>query len=119
MVVLENEALAKYTTMKIGGIAKQFYIPESEDELLKLVKEIGQEHILILSGGSNLLINDKKSFEHVVYTKELDNRIIDKGNGIAETQGKKIFPGFVIPGRNAVEALAVAFNNGKLICARP
>ena len=81
MTILENENLAQYATMKIGGIAKRFYIPESIDDLIALTRDIGQDNLLILSGGSNLLINDKKMFEHVVYMRKLDERIIDNSDG--------------------------------------
>ncbi|MCL1843565.1 MAG: FAD-binding protein [Defluviitaleaceae bacterium] len=81
MQILENENLSKYTTIKIGGVAKKFYIPCSFDELFSVIQEVGQNNILILSGGSNLLINDKKIFEHVVFMKDLDAQIIDNKNG--------------------------------------
>lgn len=76
----ENEMLDKYTTLKIGGIAEKFYIPESEDELISLIKKI-KDRYYILSGGSNLLINDSKKFKHVIDISKLDNKIIDRGNG--------------------------------------
>lgn len=82
MVIQENVCLANKTTMKIGGNVKLFYVPETEDELIDIAQTIydSNERLLILSGGSNLLINDEKCFEKVIYMssaclemKELDN----------------------------------------------
>lgn len=76
----KNELLKKYTTLKIGGIAKNFYIPKSIDELLDCVSFIKGE-FLILGCGSNLLINDKKIFENVIYMKSV-NKFINIIDGI-------------------------------------
>ena len=40
MILKENEELKQYTTFKMGGIAKKFYIPESEEELVSLVRTL-------------------------------------------------------------------------------
>ena len=71
MVVINNEKLEKYTTFKIGGIAEKFYIPQGVDELQQLLKCIEGEERYILSGGSNLLINDKKIFKNVIFSLDL------------------------------------------------
>ena len=62
MEVICNESLKKYTTIKIGGIAKRLYIPESTDELIELINKLNSSKLYIISGGSNLLINDEKVF---------------------------------------------------------
>lgn len=80
MILKENEELKQYTTFKMGGIAKKFYIPESEEELLSLIKTL--DNYKILSGGSNLLINNDGVFENVVYMKDFNKKIINKGNGV-------------------------------------
>jgi UDP-N-acetylmuramate dehydrogenase len=77
-----NEKLAKYTTIQIGGEAKNFYVPENENELIDLLKSLKNEKYYILSGGSNLLMNDKSVFEHVIYMKYLDKKIVNIGDGI-------------------------------------
>lgn len=80
MILKENEELKQYTTFKMGGIAKKFYIPESEEELLSLIKTL--DNYRILGGGSNLLINNEGVFENVVYMKDFNKKIINKGNGV-------------------------------------
>ena len=72
MKILHYENLAKYTTIKIGGNAKNFYIPENEKELLSLVRDLNEYKIL--GGGSNLLINDRITFSNVIYTKEFNKK---------------------------------------------
>lgn len=69
MIIQENICLANKTTMKIGGIAKLFYVPETENELIYIAQAIydANERLLILSGGSNLLINDANCFEKIIY----------------------------------------------------
>ena len=79
MILKENEELKQYTTFKMGGIAKKFYIPESEEELLSLIKTL--DNYKILGGGSNLLINNDGVFENVVYMKDFNKKIFNKGNG--------------------------------------
>lgn len=77
MKILENEILKKYTTIKIGGIAKKIYIPESIEELIDTLVKSKNEKLYLIGGGSNLLINDKKLFEKVILLKKF-NKVIEK-----------------------------------------
>lgn len=74
MEILKNVSLKNYTTLKIGGIAKSFYIPKTIEEVKKIVEE--NKEVLILGGGSNLLINDKKEFEKILYLGKFENNLI-------------------------------------------
>lgn len=59
--VQENVPLSKYTTFKIGGPAKYFCIPKTDEELkgsLEFSRKNDLKHF-ILGGGSNLLVSDK------------------------------------------------------------
>jgi UDP-N-acetylmuramate dehydrogenase len=51
------EKLADYTTLKVGGLANIVHA-KSEDEIIKAIREAGNKEVLILGGGSNLLIGD-------------------------------------------------------------
>ena len=75
MIVSENVELKKYTTIKLGGIANRFYTPETEQELIDLIRE--QKPKYYIGGGSNLLI-DEGSFDKVVNLREF-NKEIEKG----------------------------------------
>lgn len=60
-VVRENEPLAPYTWLQLGGTCRYFAEPNSETELKALVVACHQESIPIrvLGGGSNILIRDE------------------------------------------------------------
>lgn len=59
--VKEDILLAAYTTFKIGGPAKYFFIAEDKNDLIKAIKVAKEFNLpfFILGGGSNLLISDK------------------------------------------------------------
>jgi UDP-N-acetylmuramate dehydrogenase len=78
--ILENVQLAKFTTMKIGGEVKKLLFPENNLELLESVQRLENKKYVI-SNGSNLLINDKKTFDVVVHLKKLNCKIESLGNG--------------------------------------
>ncbi|MDN5797021.1 MAG: UDP-N-acetylmuramate dehydrogenase [Intrasporangium sp.] len=54
-------ALAPFTTMRVGGAAARLVTVESTDELVDAVREVDDagEPLLLLSGGSNLVIPDE------------------------------------------------------------
>ena len=83
MIVKNDFCLASKTTMKIGGYADAFYIPENEEELISIAQKIYDEnkHVYILSGGSNLLINDKKRFKEVIYMGQACDEMNHLGEG--------------------------------------
>lgn len=78
MIKLHNESLAKYTTFRIGGIAREMYFPESLDDLIT-IPNLAESWII--GAGSNLLINDKGSFGCVVCTARLNKKITLLENG--------------------------------------
>ncbi len=61
MLIKENYALKKLTTMKVGGPAKFFVKIKNEIELQKSLSFAQQKKlsVLILAGGSNLIISDR------------------------------------------------------------
>ncbi|MET2736229.1 FAD-binding protein, partial [Staphylococcus epidermidis] len=54
------ESLAAHTTFRIGGPAGTWVVPASEAELIDVVARADEagEPLLILGGGSNVLISD-------------------------------------------------------------
>jgi UDP-N-acetylmuramate dehydrogenase len=58
---LENILLANYTTFKIGGPAKYFFVAKSANNLVEALKRArdNKKKVYILGGGSNILISDK------------------------------------------------------------
>ena len=59
--VKENISLAKYTTFKVGGPARYFYVAKTEKDLIKAIKAAQERSLpfFILGGGSNLLVADE------------------------------------------------------------
>ncbi|WP_303837288.1 hypothetical protein [Ruminococcus flavefaciens] len=84
MIVENNVNLGKKVSFHIGGIAKNYYIPENENELIGLVDHLNsdRETYYILSGGSNLLINDKKVFNNIIYMGKACKEYQNYGDGI-------------------------------------
>lgn len=81
-MIENNVDLSKMTTFRIGGLAEKLYSPENYDELLFVMDLIGDNDFKTISGGSNLLINDQKVFEHVVSLSRLDRKVVHKGGGV-------------------------------------
>jgi UDP-N-acetylmuramate dehydrogenase len=55
------ELLSDHTTMRLGGPAERFEVAETTDEVLDLVKsaDAAGEPVLVMGGGSNLVIADE------------------------------------------------------------
>lgn len=60
-IVRENENLASYTRLNIGGAAEYFAEPTNQDELVGLVKlcHANKLAIRLIGSGSNILVSDK------------------------------------------------------------
>ena len=56
--IKRNVPLAKKTWMGVGGNASYYFEPEDEDDLAHLIKYCPQIPILILGGGSNIIVRD-------------------------------------------------------------
>lgn len=79
MKELENISLETYTTIKVGGVAKKLYVPETNDELIELIRNKKPKYYI--GGGSNLLIANIE-FDTVVDLKEFNNIIDVKADGV-------------------------------------
>ncbi|KRE61034.1 UDP-N-acetylmuramate dehydrogenase [Nostocoides sp. Soil756] len=57
---LAGEPLAAHTTMRVGGPAERIVVVETTDELVDAVREVddADEPLLVLGGGSNLVLPD-------------------------------------------------------------
>ncbi len=60
MQELADEPLARHTTMRVGGPAARMVVVETADELVDAVREVddAEEPLLVLGGGSNLVLPD-------------------------------------------------------------
>ena len=59
--ILEKEPMSRHTTFRKGGPADWFLVPESADEIRKIIAMCQEQQIphFILGNGSNLLVSDK------------------------------------------------------------
>lgn len=60
-VVSNHEMLCDHTTLRVGGFADRIVLATTEAEILQTVKECDEKEIplLILGGGSNVVISDE------------------------------------------------------------
>ncbi len=79
MNIKQNEPLAKYTTFKIGGIAKYFIVAKSKDEMVEALNYAFSNKIkyFILGGGANVLFKDE-IFDGMVIKNETRNIKINR-----------------------------------------
>lgn len=72
------EPMAKYTTLKIGGVADFIAFPK-EDEIVELLEVIKNEKLpyYVTGGGSNLLVSDDGFRGVIINTKRMDRINID------------------------------------------
>ena len=75
--VKENVSLAEYTTFKIGGPARYFFIAKNKQDLIKAIEFAKNKHLtfFILGGGSNLLVSDNGFKGVVIKIQNQDYRI--------------------------------------------
>lgn len=98
--IQNNISLANFTTYKIGGTAKFFIEPSTEEELIDALKwaKGNNEKIILLGGGSNVLINDQY----------LDAVVIHLTNRQIAIRGDRLVCG---GGANLVAAARTAMGN--------
>lgn len=80
MKLLRDEPMKNHTTFRIGGPARIFAEPESEEQLaaaFRALKELGQEP-LVIGRGSNLLVRDEG----------IEGTVIHLGDDFAEIHGE-------------------------------
>ena len=93
------EALSNFTTLKVGGPAQKIVHAHTEDELVEFVKAADKagEQVLILGGGSNLLISDA-GFAGTVIRVESKGNALDYdacGGGMIEVSAGEDWDKFV------------------------
>ncbi len=60
-ILRENEPLAPYTCLNLGGVAEYFAEPTSETELVELVRRFSEQElpVRLIGSGSNILVRDE------------------------------------------------------------
>lgn len=77
--ILENEMMKNHTTMKVGGKADLFLLPEDENSLICAINLASESKIpfYVVGGGSNLIFDDGGFRGIVVCTEGLRNVVIE------------------------------------------
>ncbi|MCD6283942.1 UDP-N-acetylmuramate dehydrogenase [bacterium] len=85
-----NVLLSRYTSFRIGGPAKYFFVAESSSQLRKAIEFAHKNNLkfFILGGGSNLLVSDK-GFDGLVIKIEISG-IIFKNRIVQVFSGEKL-----------------------------
>jgi len=54
------EPMARHTTLRIGGPADALVVPETNDEMIRIIQEAIQNRVpwMVIGGGSNLIVKD-------------------------------------------------------------
>lgn len=73
-----NISLKEFTSIHVGGIAKELYTPSNTAELLEVINDKKPKYFV--GGGTNLLINDRE-FDTVISLRSFDTSIENLGNG--------------------------------------
>jgi len=83
-----DEPLSKYTTFKIGGPAKYFFIAQSNEDLVRAVTFAKKLKLpfYILGNGSNLLISDS-GFNGLVILNKASDILFKKDNKVVADAG--------------------------------
>lgn len=92
-VVRENESLAPFTKLNIGGPAEYFAEPTNRDELIALVKRFSQHElpIRLLGNGTNLLVSDEGVKGLVIHLSAAEfGKIHVHDNGLTTGGGVKL-----------------------------
>jgi UDP-N-acetylmuramate dehydrogenase len=94
-VLCEQVTLAAYTTLRLGGPARRFVEAAAEDELVGEIRAADErgEPLLVLGGGSNLVISDDGFPGTVVHVATRGVDLL--GNGVLRAQAGEEWEPFV------------------------
>lgn len=82
MKILENYNLKFKNTFHINATVEKLFVPENEQELFETLKIIKNNSYYILSGGSNILLDDRKPYKNIISMEELDKEKKFEGNDV-------------------------------------
>ncbi len=87
--VLENEPLARHTSLKVGGAADLFAVPADRDDLQSLLAVLSERKVphLVIGGGYNLLVRDGGFRGVVISLAQLASLELLTGNRIDVAAG--------------------------------
>ncbi|MGZ4597111.1 MAG: UDP-N-acetylmuramate dehydrogenase [Actinomycetes bacterium] len=106
---MAGQSLSCHTTLRLGGPARRFAVAESEADVVDVVRAADAvgEPVLVLGGGSNLVVSDEGFAGSVVQvaTRGVE-RAADRVTVAAGEVWDQVVEQLVAEGRQGVEALA-------------
>jgi len=95
--MIREEILSKYTTFKVGGYARYFFMPDDLDDLSNVVSSYVKNNssVLWLGCGSNLLVSDKGFNGLVVYPGKLLSYIDMHGQDVIDVGSSTTISSFL------------------------
>lgn len=108
--IKENEPLSLHSTFRIGGRAKYFAEPETEEALIATLRAArrAQERFVIVGNGSNILFTDL-GFNGVVVSSCAMKAITVNGNKITALGGTSIIKTAIEAQKNGLSGLEFAY----------
>jgi len=108
--LLFGEPMKKHTTFKIGGAADVMALPETEEEIVSLLKFAKEENIpcFVLGNGSNLLVSDKGIRGLVIKLFKNYAKIAVDGEEISAQSGALLSKVSAVAAKNALTGLEFA-----------
>ena len=96
--IINNIALSNFSSYKIGGPARYFAEAESRDDLVSVLKQWRKiskdssmaERVLVLGGGTNVLIDDSGYDGLVIHNKIKDIKILNEDTKILRDKDIKV-----------------------------
>ncbi len=88
----ESEILSKHCTMKVGGKADFYFEPQTNKELLSIIRDCKKNNVkfFILGNGSNVIFTDKGFRGVIICTKKL-NKIKIKDTKLCVDSGVNLY----------------------------
>jgi len=107
----ENEPLSKYTSYRIGGPARFFFLPQAPEHVFQIGKFLKETRTpyFILGNGSNVLAPDEGFPGAVICTKEIAPKIEFQGNRVrasASTLNARLLRACAEKGLGGLDSLA-------------
>lgn len=105
----KNVSISKYTTYKVGGIAKAIVYPKDVNSLIKLLRILKTEKVpyKIIGNGSNLLFSDKK-YEGILIKLTEFNQVQFFGNKIRVGAGFSLIKLVMLAAKKGLAGLEFA-----------
>jgi len=82
MIIKELEDLKKYSSFRIGGLARKMFIPENINELISLTSKFGWRGYHLIGNGTNVLFTDGIVDKPIINLKKIATNISVDHDGI-------------------------------------